>query len=420
VKILHVVHQFLPEQVGGTELYTHWTTQRLVQRGHQVSVFYRRYAPARGLDTWSDDGVQVWAAWSGEMSPSGRFLATFNAPDIFKAFCQVVNQVGPDIIHIQHLMGLPIAIVNQIEALNIPFIITLHDYWWICANAQLLTNYSRQRCDGPRAYLNCACCALSRAGQPHLWPALPPAVALLGWRNRRLRRVMNLAQTLIAPSDFARTWYQAHGAPTDSLVVIPHGLDAPPESRQNADKERPFRFAMIGGLSWQKGAHVLLEAFQGMQASVELWIGGDETADPAYTARLRGLASPRVSFLGRLTRPAVWQTLAQVDVVIAPSLWYETFSFIISEAFAAGRPVVASRLGPLADRVQHEVNGLLVEPGDPQALRRALLRFLEEPDLLPHLQAGIEPVYTLDDHVARLETVYEAALTGSRVSALAL
>ncbi len=412
MKILHLVHQYLPEQVGGTEFYTHWVAHRLARRNHQVDIFYRRYASGTGLNSrYDDDGVRVWAAWSGEMSPNKRFMATFRQNHIFDAFCRVVDQVDPELVHIQHLMGLPVAVVDYLWQRNIPFIITLHDYWWVCANAQLLTNYSGQLCNGPQAYLNCARCALARAGNPNLWPILPAMAGPLAWRNYLLRRAMTKARKLIAPTRFVRDWYAAYGVSTEKLQVISHGLDTSLSCpRQEQKPEAPLRFAYIWGLSRQKGVHVLLEAFYDIEEGAELWIAGDESTDPDYVSILRNLASPGVRFLGKLTRGAVWETLAQVDVVVMPSLWYETFSFIVSEAFAAGAPVVASRLGPLADRVNDGVDGLLAPPGDPQALQSALLRFLQEPELLGRLQEGIKQVRTLDDHVTEIESVYRAAL----------
>ena len=201
----------------------------------------------------------------------------------------------------------------------------------------------------------------------------------------------------------------------DKLQLIPHGLDSPPlRNKQPRKPESPLRFAYIGGLSWQKGVHVLLDAFRGIDGEAELWVAGDESADPNYGSNLRTLASPNVRFLGKLTREAVWDTLYQVDVVVVPSMWYEAFSFIISEAFAAGVPVIASRLGPLADRVHDEVDGLLVPPDDPQSLQNALTRFLHEPDLLPKLQAGIGPVRTVEDHVMEIEALYNTILAQPR------
>lgn len=411
MQILHLVHQYLPAQVGGTELYTQWVAHNLVGRGHRVDIFYRRYAEGNGLAHRIDDSVRVWAAWSGSLSPTARFLSTFKAPYIFDAFCRVIEQVRPELVHIQHLMGLPIALVDYLKQQNIPFVITLHDYWWVCANAQLLTNYSRQLCNGPQAYLNCARCALARAGHPHLWPAVPVLAGPLAWRNHRLRRVLNDAHKLIAPSQFVRNWYGAHGVSPHKIEVIPHGLDSPPKTeRQQRPSTGPLRFAYIGGLSWQKGVHILVEAFGEVGPPAELWIAGDELADPAYASDLRQKASANVRFLGKLTRQEVWQTLAQVDVAVVPSIWYEAFSFIVSEAFAMGVPVVASKLGPLADRVADGVNGLLVPPNNAQALQRALLRFLQEPGLASQLRAGIGPVRTLNDCVAEIEQLYGAVL----------
>jgi glycosyltransferase involved in cell wall biosynthesis len=166
------------------------------------------------------------------------------------------------------------------------------------------------------------------------------------------------------------------------------------------------RFAYIGGLSWQKGVHVLIEAFGQVQGQAELWIGGDESFDPDYVAHLRALATGRVRFLGRLTREQVWQTLAKVDVVTVPTLWYETFSFIVSEAFTAGIPVVASRLGPLSDRVRDRTDGFSVPPGDVEAWRATLQRLVDDPELRARLQANVEPPVTLEQHVDQLESLY--------------
>jgi glycosyltransferase involved in cell wall biosynthesis len=102
--------------------------------------------------------------------------------------------------------------------------------------------------------------------------------------------------------------------------------------------------------------------------------------------------------------------LAQIDVLVVPSIWYETFAFVISEAFAAGVPVVASRLGPMADRVRHEVDGLLVKPNDVPALRHALQRLCHNPELLDKLRSGIEPVKTFDDFALEIEALYQSVL----------
>jgi glycosyltransferase involved in cell wall biosynthesis len=412
MRVLHVVHQYLPDQVGGTELYTHWLVQGLQRRGHHVTVFYRRNRTGNGLDCRDDgNGVRICAAWSGSVTPEQRFLAAFSDRYLVDAFRHVLHRAQPDLVHIQHLMGLPIALVRRVMSSKVPFVITLHDYWWVCANAQLLTNYSRQVCDGPRAYANCARCALARAGRPNLWPALPVLPFPLAWRNVLLRRVLGAANWTVAPTAFVRDWYVTHGAPRERISVIPHGLDLPTQiPRRPPKKDRPLRYAYIGGLSWQKGVHVALEAFGGIKGNAEFWVAGDESADPDYVSHLREQAPPNVRFLGKLAREGVWEILSQVDAVVAPSVWYETFSFLVSEAFAAGLPVIASRLGALAERVSDGVDGLLVPPGDVAAWREALQRLVDEPDLLRRLRSNVQPPLTLDEHVDQIESVYSRVL----------
>jgi glycosyltransferase involved in cell wall biosynthesis len=414
MRVLHLVHQYLPEHIGGTELYTKWLTKGLSQQGYQISIFHRRSAEGVGVEHCSKNGRQIWAAWSGIVTPIRRFRATFGDPPIARTFERVLEETQPELVHIQHLMGYPVALIQAIQQRGIPYVMTLWDFWWVCANAQLLTNYSQEVCAGPRMYLNCAHCALARAGHSQLWPVLPVVAGPLLWRNWLLRRIMAGASRLIAPTKFVHNWYSAHGAPAEKLITVPPGLDQPPSIFKRPSLPNvPLRFGYVGGLSWQKGVHVLIEAFNGAKKGAELWIAGDEKVDPTYAAHLYALASANVRFLGKLTRVEVWETLAKVDVLVVPSMWYETFAFVVSEAFAAGVPVVASQLGPLADRVRDGVDGLLVPPGDVKALQNALLRFLQDPTLLPRLRAGIRPVRTIEDHVKDIEVVYQAVSSNS-------
>ncbi len=413
MRILHLVHQYMPEYVGGTELYTRWLTQAQAQRGHQAAIFYRRSADGVGREARSEGRVRIWAAWNGVVSPTRRFFHTFRDPRMASLWEQTLDEFDPHLVHIEHLMGLPVALVRTVQQRRIPYVITLCDFWWVCANAQLLTNDTQTICDGPQGYWNCARCALARVGRTGLWPARPPLAGLLAWRNRQLRSVLQCADALLAPTPFVHHWYAAHHAPQERLMTLPLGMEHPDPPMPVPLTGRPLRFAYIGGLAPQKGVHTLIAAFAGLrlQGDAELWIAGDESFDPAYVARLRELANGApVRFLGRLSRSAVWETLSQVDVVAVPSLWYETFSFIISEAFIARRPVIASRLGALADRVRDGVDGQLLPPGDVLAWRAALQRLVDAPDMVVQWQANVRPPITLEAHGRQIEALYARIL----------
>ena len=407
MRILYVVHQYLPEHVGGTELYTQSVAHTQADSGHQVDIFYRHYAPGVGLQRRTEENVTLWAAWAGVENPFRRFLAIFSAPAILGAFERVLDEVRPDVVHVQHLMGLPAQATHIVRRRGIPIVITLHDFWWVCANAQLLTNYGQQVCDGPRLWVNCGHCALARAGLDSLWPTAPTLAPLLAARALQQRKILLTADALIAPTAFVRSWYAAHGVPAERIQVLLHGIERaeiPPRVPRPAG---PVCFAYIGGLAWQKGLHVLIEAFNGLAGRAELWIAGDASADPAYAHELRARAGDGVRFLGPLSRQQVWECLAQVDALAVPSLWYEAFSLITHEAFAAGVPVVASRLGALAEVVRDNVDGLLVSPGDVGAWRAALERLVDEPEYLGRLRAGVQPPLGLAQHLQRLSEIYK-------------
>jgi glycosyltransferase involved in cell wall biosynthesis len=412
MRVLHLVHQYPPEFVGGTELYTQTLARSLAAHGFDVAMFVpAQHTTDPALSDEAD--VRVHRVPLGPRSANAVFLSTFSQRALSAAFANVLQQERPNLIHLQHLMGLPVRLIDQIMDAGIPFVITLHDYWYVCANAQLLTNTRQEICGGPRWWINCGQCALARAGHPN-WQVLAPAVApLLGYRHRLLRRVLDRAARLIAPTEFVRETYQRLGVPTDRVQVIPHGIELPLELPPIVPRSTPaLRVSYIGGLSWQKGVHTVIEAVNSLPANtVQLTLYGDLAVFPDYVARLRQLAQhPSIRLAGRLARTELWQVLRATDVIVVPSLWYETASLIVQEAFAAGVPVLASDLGALRERVHHQLDGLLVSPGDVAAWRSALQRCLDEPDLLPRLRQGISPVRSLAEHLADLETLYAEAM----------
>jgi glycosyltransferase involved in cell wall biosynthesis len=96
-------------------------------------------------------------------------------------------------------------------------------------------------------------------------------------------------------------------------------------------------------------------------------------------------------------------------------VWYENSPVVIQEARAAGVPVIASGHGALAEKVRHEVDGLLFPPGKVVALRQALRRLVDDPDLPPRLRRNIPPPMDMDSHVEELESLYHRLVAQSSV-----
>lgn len=407
--LLHVVHQYMPEKIGGAELYTRALAMQQVEAGHTVAIFTPASARPAGLDVAQEGGVSIYRAHVGRRSATAVFQATFRQPNLSAAFHRVLQQVSPDLVHIQHLMGLPSGIVNAIRDAGIPYVVTLHDYWYLCANAQLLTNYDNTICQGPDWWVNCGRCALARAGKAQRLPLAAGLAPLFAYRQARLRRVLDNAQALIAPTRFTRDVHVQMGIAAEKVHVIPHGIELPESLPRRSAAPPGLHVAYVGGLAWQKGVHVLVTAVNQLPHDrVRLTIMGDETTHPAYVAELKATAvHPGIRFAGRVAPKQLWQALSTVDVVVVPSLWYETASLIVQEAFAAGIPVVASAIGALHERVNPGVDGLHVPPGDPTALAGALRRFLDDPSLHSRLAANIRPVFTIRQHLDAIEQLVQ-------------
>ena len=409
-----MVHQYLPHFVGGTELYTQTLARCQAQQGHSVSVF----CPAPVVESaWPqaevDDAVRVYRIPVGPRSPTRVFLSNLAHRQLSRAFASVLEQEQPDLVHIQHLMGLPLDLATHLSRRQVPYVITWHDYWYSCANGQLLTNYSRQICPGPRLWINCGHCALARAGRANLAWLSPLVAPIMAYRHWRLRTVLQQARQIIAPTNFVRDTGRLLGFPVEKVRVVSHGIQAPEHLEQvHRAKHSDLHIAYVGSLAFQKGVHILVQAVNELpHEGVRLSIYGDTSVFPAYVSELKQLAHhPGITFAGRLVRADVWNVLNGVDVLVVPSLWYEASPLVVQEAFAADVPLVVSSIGALRELVRDGVDGFLFPPGDARGLQSILAQLLSDPAWLDLLRANIRPVRTIQDHVADVEAVYQLAM----------
>ena len=245
------------------------------------------------------------------------------------------------------------------------------------------------------------------------------------WRGLA-RAATRSMDRVVAISDAVETFLRAGAGLPDApierihygLDVTPYRPDAPPPSRRGGDA-RPT-LGVLARLAPQKGHRVLFDAMPSIVADVPgllaRIVGHEELST---VAELRAYAAGRgvadqVSFEGFCADvPAL---LADLDVFVLPSLW-EGFGLVLLEAMAAGRPIVASAVGPIPEIVVDGETGLLVPPGDPDALARAVVRVLRAPDLAAHLgragRARVEAHFGLDGMVARTDALYQELLSMS-------
>jgi len=233
-------------------------------------------------------------------------------------------------------------------------------------------------------------------------------------RWQSVREVASAVDLFLLPSRYLQGEMVRFGLPAERMVHCDYGFPSEAFPRREALPEVARHFAFLGSVMRHKGMHVLLEAFEGLPTDARLSVGGSLGYDPTYAAWLQQMARhPGVRFVGGVSPDCVPGFLGQVDALVVPSIWNENSPLTIHEAFLAGVPVVASRIGGSTELLEAG-GGLLYEADDPQALRAQLRRLYDEPGLARQLAASAPRVKSMKEHVVELVELYDRARCGRR------
>jgi glycosyltransferase involved in cell wall biosynthesis len=206
------------------------------------------------------------------------------------------------------------------------------------------------------------------------------------------RRLLSEASSVVTVSDELRLHVVARGAAPERVTVLPNGYNAGMFRDVAKDSsERPFTVAFVGSLKPWHGLDILADAFRRIHATGEcrLIIVGDGPYRDELAARLRGeLSESSFNLVGAVPHEQIPTLLRNADVAVAPYPALDCFYFSplkIIEYCAMGLPVVASRVGQIAEMLTDDESALLVEPGSPKALAEALARLRSDPALRQRL-----------------------------------
>jgi glycosyltransferase involved in cell wall biosynthesis len=456
MRIALVTHGFPPVDRTGVEIYTEALARELARLGHHVEVF----APSRDAalpdgSTRREARAGYGTTWVNLLHPPPGPRQQLFVPLVRRAFVEFLERERPQVVHFQHLIKLGLGLVDEVAARGLPSLYTAHDYWPVCHRYTLLRpdlthcdvrgdSSACARCDLALGHLNglpelgdyqmgalehqldaparAALAALlaGEEGQAGLDPAAAQAaVRLRSELDAQRARATAKIDAWIAPSRFLADELVRGGIQRERIVVQPYGIEAEPLRSlppPRLDGASPLRFAYLGGLSKHKGVHVLLDAWERAHVGGELSIWGYAT-DAPYVAWLEQRAREvGATWRGPYDHADLPGCLAETDVVVVPSIWAENYPIVIREAFAAGRPVIATRFGALGESVRDGVDGLTFPLADAGALAEILRRCVHEPGLLERLRCGISPPKTVTEEARELATRYAALVEGARQS----
>ncbi len=430
MRILQIIHGYPPRFNAGSEVYTQTLCRALADR-HEVHVFTREedpFAPDARLRVdadVADPRIRL------HLVNNPRNKDRYRDHRIDARFQDVLADVRPDVVHVQHLNHLSTSLVFAAATQEIPIVYTLHDYWIMCPRGQFLHMYPEDETD-PWAVCHaqedrrCAerCYARYFSGAPD--EMMEDIRWWTGWvkrRMRHLRQVVDHVDLFVAPARYLEDRFRHQfGIPGRKLVYRPYGFDLERLRGRRRRTGEPFTFGYIGTHIPAKGIQILLEAFGRVPGTPRLLIWGrprpqNTDALRALADRLPGTAAQRVAWRSEyLNENIVRDVFDQVDAVVVPSIWVENAPLVIHEAQQARVPVITAGVGGMAELVRHEENGLLFEHRSIASLSHQMRRLAEDPALARRLGSrgylgSLDgDVVSIQEHAREVEALYHRVI----------
>jgi glycosyltransferase involved in cell wall biosynthesis len=284
-------------------------------------------------------------------------LTPYHLAQTEQSLCALIERIRPDIIHVQHFLNWHIGLFDQLLEYRLPVVVSFHDFYTVTPY------FTMQGAANPAVALG------------EEYNRLVFGTDIRPYLEKRLaaiRSSLERCRAWVAPSAFL--------AEQLSLVlplpyqIIEHGIT--PFHAQPLQSDAAGRFGCIGSKLPQKGWMELLKAFQILRHThpqAELYFfGGGQEAPPQ--------SSPGVQFFGAYAPEELPEILSRFEIGVVPSLFPETFSYVLSEHWAGGKAVAASHIGALGRRVSDGENGRLFLPGNIESMVEVLGWFLESSD----------------------------------------
>jgi glycosyltransferase involved in cell wall biosynthesis len=389
MKILSVHNSY--QQHGGEDEVFASERDLLRSAGHEVVEYVRDNNEIRDYGIWKKATLGLRTVWAGDSAREVQELLKREKPHLAH-FHNTFPLISP-------------AAYSACQEAGIPVVQSLHNPRLICPAATLHRDgHVCEDCLGktlPWPGVLHACYRNSRVQTG--------VVASMLMVHRYLNTWEKQVNTYLVPTDFYRRKFAEAGLPLRKIAIKPHSVAPDPGQTQGVQEYALF----VGRLAAEKGVVTLLKAWERLK-SIPLKIRGDGPLESRVRERARD-SSYRMELVPRLARKDLPVLLQGARFLVWPSEgYYETFGLVAVEAFACGVPVVASRIGVMAEIVEDGRTGLHFTPGAPQDLAAKIEWAWSHREAMSEMgraaRQEYEAKYTAERNYCRLIGIYRQAL----------
>jgi len=397
-----LLSQFYPPIVGGEERHVRNLAAALAERGNQVAVATLWYP---GAEKFERDGAVTVYRLRGTLQrlswlfaeSERRHAPPFPDPELVLGLRRVIANEQPDVVHAHNWLVASFLPIKR--HYRLPLVVTMHDYGLTCPKKNLVRNGAL--CTGP-GLAKCLSCTASHYG------LVKGAVTMIGnmasgaWLRRTADMFITVSRAVAQHTGLARS-----RLPFEVIHnFVPNDVG---EAKVSADHPQPDLpdgnyILFVGDVTQPKGIGVLLKAYESLNGAPPLVLIGRWCSDAPQQL------PPNVRLLAPRPHAAVMQAWRRCLFGVVPSTGPEPCATVVMEAMACGKAVIGTDIGGTPDLVDDGATGLVVPPGDSEALANAMKLLLARPDLCADLgAAGLARVEMLKARsiVPQIESVYE-------------
>lgn len=363
---------------GGDSTYGFSLANLLRKNGHQVNFFGMKHPlnlPCED-EKYFVDYIDFREANANKNIFNGIKVISRSiySTHVREKFKEIIKDKKPDIIHIQNLHGhITPSILFETKKQNIPVVMTLHDYKFICPNTHLLSHGEIcESCEGRKFYK----CFLKRCKKDSYSASLVASVEAC---IHKMLKVEKLIDKFISPSRFLKSKFVQYGWDVDKIEVINNFLTS--DKFEDCSNKGENYVLYFGQLEPWKGVKTLIEAAKEL-TDIKFVILGTGSAEENLQNFKTEFNLTNVFFKGFKTGAELRTIIKNSLFVIVPSELYENYPYSIMESMAFGKPVIASNIGGIPELVFDGQTGLLFEKGNVVSLINKIKYLLANRDLI--------------------------------------